>query len=125
LFPSTTSNKGSAEISADRALQIPEQTGSPEMDWFIFDGVEGTEKIWLVWSERSVPELENVKARANPKDLGRISDPNEISSVAAYLNAQSAIQADVEEDQANRQIILKGRGELLIGLVKLEHRGTK
>jgi serine/threonine protein kinase len=52
MFPSTTANKGSALLTQNQQIQIPEQT------WFQFDEQQGTEKIWLVWAVNDVPELE-------------------------------------------------------------------
>ena len=37
--------------------------------------VSGREKFWLIWSERSVAEMEEIKHRVNPKDKGLVSAP--------------------------------------------------
>jgi len=121
LFPDSLTNGGSAKIEAYQTIQIPQPSGKPEQDWFIFDKEEGVERIWLVWSEQSVPELEAVKGRANPQARGVISDPSQIKSVAQYLTMHSATKPETEKDEATKQTILKGRGEVLVGLVKLEH----
>ncbi|MGH9845807.1 MAG: protein kinase domain-containing protein [Blastocatellia bacterium] len=121
LFPDTLANGGSAAIAANQTIRIPQPSGKPEQDWFTLDDKEeGVEKIWLVWSERSVPELEAVKRWANPKDGGAIGDPGQIESVARYLAAHSAPAPEVKEDE--EQTTLKSRGEVLVGLVKVQHR---
>jgi hypothetical protein len=68
-----------------------------------------------------VPELEAVKGLANPKDEGVIRDRNQIRSVAQYLAAQSATKPEIEKDEVNKQTKLKGKGEVLVWLVELEH----
>ncbi len=120
LFPNTLANDGSAAIAANQNIRIPQPSGEPERDWFSFDAEEGVEKIWLIWSERSVPDLEAVKGRANQKDKGVISDPSQIKSVAEYLAAHSVITPEVKKDE--EQTKLKSRGEVLVGLIRLEHR---
>jgi len=122
LFPDMTINGGSAQISANQPIQFPQPSGKPEQDWFIFDKEEGVEKLWLIWSERSVPELENVKGWGNPKDKGVIGNPQQIISVKKYLEAQSANQPDVVKDGITQQTKLKAKGETLSYLVRVEHR---
>ena len=119
LFPDTITNGGSAEIKADQTVQIPQPSRNPKQDWFIFDQEEGLEKIWLVWSGRNVPELEAVKGWANPKNEGEIGDPGQIKAVAQYLAAHAATKP--EKDEVGNRTQLKGKGEVLVGLVKLEH----
>lgn len=122
LFPDTTINVGSAQISANQPIQVPPPSGKPEQDWFIFDREKGEEKIWLIWSERSVPELEDVKGWANPKDNGVIGNPQQSISVKRYLEAQSAIKPEIVKDGITQQIKLKAKGEALAYFVRLEHR---
>jgi hypothetical protein len=68
MFPNAG---GSAQVEADRTIQIPAPSGNPETDWFVFNEEVGVEKIWLIWSERSVAEMEEIKRWANPKDRSR------------------------------------------------------
>jgi serine/threonine protein kinase len=121
LFPDTITNGGSAEIRANQRVQIPQPSSKPHLDWFILDKQTGAEKIWLVWSKGSVPELEAVKGWANPKDRGAIGNPNQIKSVEQYLAARSATEPEIEKNEATRQTTLKSKGEALVKLVKLEH----
>ena len=90
LFPSETANNGSAILTENQQIQIPEQS------WFQFDEQQGTEKIWLVWAEKDVPEMEAVKGFANPKDRGVISSPGLRTAVNEFLKAHSSSNASVE-----------------------------
>jgi serine/threonine protein kinase len=122
LFPDPTINGGSAQISANQPIQFPYPSGTPEQDWFVFDKEEGMEKLWLVWSERSAPELEDVKGWVNPKDQGVIGNPQQIISVKKYLEAQSAIKPEIVKDGITQQTKLIAKGEAIAYLVRLEHR---
>lgn len=118
LFPDLRS---SGALKPNQPTQIPPPSETPDADWLRFDNEKGIEKIWLVWSTSSVLELEAVKVKANPKDRGSISDPNEIKSVRQYLTAHSRIEPVLETDETSKQTKLKGKGDVLVGLIKLEH----
>jgi hypothetical protein len=122
LFPDTETNGGSPEIRAGQKVQIPLPSNNPAQDWFILDQEEGIEKIWLIWSERAVPELEAVKGWANPKDSGVVRDTKHRESVAHYLAPFPTTKLEIERDEVSKETRLKGKGELLVWLMKLEHR---
>src|SRR5262245_31402874 len=119
MFPNAG---GSAQVEANQTIQIPAPTGNPETDWFVFNEEVGVEKIWLIWSERSVAEMEEIKRWANPKDKGLVGDSSQIKRVAQYLKAIAAAEVEVERDEASQRTRLKGKGEVLAGVVRLEHR---
>jgi serine/threonine protein kinase len=78
LFPSETANNGSAVLIENQQIQIPEQS------WFQFDEQQGTERIWLVWAEKAVPELEAVKGFGNARDRGVIRSPGLRMAVSQF-----------------------------------------
>jgi serine/threonine protein kinase len=125
LFPNFSTNDGSAEIKAHQSVQVPEETDNPDMDWFVFDEEEGAERIWLIWSTQSVTEIEAVKGKVNPIDHGVISDPDQRLSIAEYLSAHSENPPEPEENRSAGLISFKGKGEVLVALLKLEHRRRK
>src|SRR5262249_30099322 len=99
LFPGMENGGVSPEIRAGQVVQIP-PPGRPRQDnWLIFDDEEGVENLWLVWSERVVPELEAVKSWANSKDQGAIRDLAQRVSVLRYLAPFSAVRPEVERDE--------------------------
>lgn len=122
VFPETDANGGSAEIQANQIVQIPLPGKNTQQDWIVLDREEGVEKIWLVWSERSIPILEAVKGWANPTNDGAIRDSKQRASVAHYLAVPSVIELEVERDEAIKLTRLKGKGETMVWLMKLEHR---
>ncbi|MGH9766147.1 MAG: serine/threonine-protein kinase [Blastocatellia bacterium] len=117
LFPSPTANQGSAQLTANQQIAIPERG-----DGFFFDREQGMEKLWLVWSASRAPEMESVKEVANPKDRGAITDPARIRAVRDWLaKIGQPAQLAVEKDEQNKQTNIKGRGETLVHQIRLEH----
>lgn len=116
LFPSSTSNNSSALLNPNQQIQIPERG-----DGFIFDTEEGTEKLWLVWSATAVAELEALKRWANPEDRGEIKDAAQASSLRGLLTKDAVAKPEVEKDDVNKQTTIKGKGDVLIKLINLEH----
>jgi len=115
MFPSDTANHNSAVLIENQQIQIPQQS------WFQFDGQQGTEKIWLVWAEQEVPELEAVKGFANSKDRGVISSPKLQMAVSEFLKTHSSSIASVERDEDKKETIVKANREILVHVIKLEH----
>ena len=113
LFPSSTANKGSSLLTADQVVQIPEKT------WFQFDQEQGTEKLWLVFSEDAIPELEAVREFAGTRTGGLITDPARNKAVQNFLTTNSAHKTNAEKGE--NQTTVKSPGKLLVYPVKLEH----
>ncbi len=116
LFPSTTSNNNSAHLAAGQQIHIPERG-----DGFVFDAEQGTEKLWFVWSANAIAELEAVKKWANPQDKGEVKDTAQASVLRDFLAGHSTSKLDIEKDDARKQTIVKGKGDVLAKLVNLEH----
>jgi serine/threonine protein kinase len=112
LFPLPSRKNGSAYIEANERLQT---------QWYIFDDQPGTEMFRLVWAAQSVPELERFRELINPTYKGRISDPAQIQVVREFLEQHAASQFESIQDQQKRQTRVRGRGDVLVTLVELEH----
>jgi serine/threonine protein kinase len=115
LFPSETANNGSALLNENQQIQIPEQS------WFQFDEQQGTEKIWVVWAEKDVPEMEAIKGFGNPKDRGIVSSPGLRTAVNEFLKARSSAKSSVERDEDKKETIVRANAEILVHVIKLEH----
>ncbi|MGH9836667.1 MAG: protein kinase domain-containing protein [Blastocatellia bacterium] len=116
LFPSPTANQGSAQLAAGQTISIPEIG-----DGFIFDEEQGTERLWLIWTADAVAELEAIKRWANPQDKGEIRDADQAGALSDLLTKHSTPAPDAQKDEATKQTTVKGRGEILVKLIKLEH----
>jgi serine/threonine protein kinase len=115
LFPSPTTNGGLAQLTANQPIQIPERS------WFQLDDEEGTEKIWLVWSAGPVEDLEATKQFVNSRDKGTITDVGRAAAVRDFLAKQPIAGPDVERDEERKQTNVRGRGDVLTYLLRLEH----
>jgi serine/threonine protein kinase len=114
LFPRPRTNAGSPLLSANAPLQIPEQ-------WFQFDAMEGTEKLWFVWAEEAIPELEDLAAFVNPTDKGAITNPSRLGAVRELLSRHMADVVAVNRDETAKRTTVSGAGPLLVYLLKLSH----
>ena len=92
LFPSPTSNGGSARLGDGQEMLIPERG-----EGFQFDAEDGIEKLWLVWSSARIDDLDALKRWANPQDMGEIKDAREVDAVRAFLAARVSPAPDVQE----------------------------
>jgi serine/threonine protein kinase len=115
LFPSETANNGSALVNENQQIQIPQQS------WFQFDEQQGTEKIWVVWAEKDVPEMEAIKGFANSKDRGVVSSPGLRTAVSEFLKAHSTPSPSVKRDEEKKDTLVSSNGEILVHVIKLEH----
>jgi len=115
MFPTETANKGSALVNENQLIQIPEQS------WFQFDEQQGTEKIWLVWSAKEVPELEAVKGFANSKDRGVISSPGLRTAVNQFLKDHFSAAPSIQRDKEKKETVVRANGEILVHVINLEH----
>jgi serine/threonine protein kinase len=112
LFPESKTNSGSPQVTAGRKLQT---------DWMRFDEQQGTEKFWMVWSASPVRELEAVTEVVNDRDLGEIKDPAKARAVRDFLSQHATPKPEVSKDSAKKQSVIKGKGDVLVNAIELEH----
>jgi serine/threonine protein kinase len=112
-FPSPTANQGFSFLNAGQVVEIPEKS------WMQFDEDKGVEKLWLVFSEDAVPELEAMKQFANPQTKGLITDVTQNKTVENFLTNPSLPKPGAEKGQTLTTV--KAAGKLLVYAVKLEH----
>ena len=116
LFPSTSSNSGSALISERQQIQIPERT------WIKFDQEKGTEKVWLVFSPKAVPELEPIRTYASQKTQGLITDASLRDSVQQFLRTHAESRLTVAQNAEQKETRISAPAEVLVHLIDLEHQ---
>jgi len=112
LFPEGKTNGGSPRVMANQKLQTA---------WMRFDDHDGTEKFWIVWAPAAVPELEAVTAVVNDRDLGEIKDESKARTVRDFLNQHASPKPEISKDTANKQSVLKGKTDVLVNAIELEH----
>lgn len=112
LFAASAENSNVPPVTANQKT---------ETAWMVFDEHQGTEKFWIVWAARAVPELEAVKGVINAKDKGEIGDANQEKAVKLLLEKHSSDKPEAQKDSTNKQTNLKGNGDVLVHLMELEH----
>ncbi len=115
MFPTAATDQLSARLEGNEQVQIPEQS------WFRFDEQAGTEKIWLVWADHAVDQLEAVKHFANPRDKGLVADAGLRAGIDEFLKSNSSSKPLVERDDDNAETALRANGDLLVHVIKLSH----
>lgn len=116
LFPSPTSNNGSAELATSQTVTIPGRG-----DGFVFDEEEGVEKLWIVWSASAQPRLDGLKRWANPQDRGEIKDTADVDVLDAFLREHASPAPDAAVDEVARVTRLTARTDAFVRLITLEH----
>ncbi len=117
----TTHNLLFAASAADSNEPPVTANQKTETAWMVFDEHQGTEKFWIVWATQAVPELEAVKGVINAKDKGEIANPDQAKAVGLFLEKHSADKPEAQKDSTNKQTNLKGKGDILVHLMELEH----
>lgn len=112
LFAASAANANAPPVTAN------EKT---ETKWMVFDNHQGTERFWIIWAAEAVPELEAVKGVINEKDKGEVGDADQAKAVKSLLEKHSSDKPDVQKDSTNKQTIVKGKGDVLVHLMELEH----
>jgi hypothetical protein len=112
LYPSMIDKQDAASL----------EIAVPQNDWIKFDNKKGTEKLWVVWSERPLAEIEAVKGLANSKDEGKIKDAAQNKAIDDLLKKYTALRLGVEKDETKGQTNIKSKGGVIVYPISLEHR---
>ncbi len=107
---------GAPSLKAGRPLYIP----SEQPPWFPIDAEQGTETLWIVWADHSIPELESAR-KWLITDGGEVKDANETRAIQQFVDKYFLeAKPKVEQDEGNK-ILKGGKDGLLIYQMKLAH----
>ncbi len=114
LFPYPAFRQGSGAINSGESVAVPAQ----DDQYIELDQKSGPETIFLIWSDRKLPELESIKqvvfeASAEGK-LGR----EQVRSVESFLEAH---KSPVDSKQSESATTLRARDSYLTQTIVLEH----
>lgn len=115
LFPSPSTNSGSAFLPADTVTQIPENS------WFSMDNQRGAEKVWLVWSQTLVPALEPLRGFANERDKGLVNNPDLSREALKFIHANAEPMPNAERDVELAETRVRTERPVIVHLILLEH----
>lgn len=113
LFPSPATNNGYSFLPAERELQFPDPT------WLRFDEQQGVERLWLVFAEDPLPQLEQLKGLVNPETRGQVTEATQNKVIRDFLAKNSTAKPDVEK--SDTLTTLKGTTNILVYSIRLEH----
>jgi serine/threonine protein kinase len=116
LFPSPKSNGGSALINDNEQIQIPENS------WISFDQEKGTERVWLIFCQKAIPDLEPIRGFVNDKTKGLITDSSVRDHVQQFLRSHSTDKPTVEQNTEQRQTRITSASDILVHAIDLEHQ---
>ncbi len=98
----------------DETAQLPANEARVTAS-FPLDQNKGTEKVWLVWSQAAVPDLDAVK-----KEI--VTNPAQAEAIRRFLSQHAGQQPASLPDTQSKQITLRGRGETWVKAILLEHQ---
>jgi hypothetical protein len=113
LYPTPATNHGSARVSENQSIQT---------NWNTFAGQAGTEEFWIIWSASPVEQLEVARDAAFGSSEGALEDTAKVKTVKQFLESHAATKTDELKDSAKQQTGVRVNGEVLVTLLKLEHR---
>ena len=113
LYPTPSLRAGSAGVATGEVIQ----TG-----FYRFDPKTDGERVWIAWSRTAEEQLERAKRWVNPQDFGQVKDPAETAALQRLLSTASARETTARIDEAAKQTMVSGRGDLLVHLAELRTR---
>jgi len=118
MFPDPAQiSEGAPSLKPGRQRFIP----SEQPPWSRIDKETGAETLWVIYSERSISELEAARKWLNEKDGGEIKDAAEIKVIQQFIDKHYPdAKPKVERDE--QQTNLKGgKDGVLVYPIKLAH----
>ncbi len=111
-FPTPKRNNGVAQVSAGQQF---------ESGWNTFKWGTGTEIIWFIWTAQPESALEVARSEAFKDDQGKVPE-EAAASLRAFLQRKDISSAEATKDSAQQRTVLKGHGDIVTHLLKLEYR---
>jgi class 3 adenylate cyclase len=114
LFPTPANNNRVAYLAAGKKVQA-----GP----YVFNEYRGTEKLWIIWSSKSLEEIQQIFNDAAEKKQNKlmIDNPAQINTVRNLLTQYESSKPEVVADNSKKQTTIKSTGPLLISLLQLQH----
>ncbi|HEX7315394.1 MAG TPA: protein kinase [Pyrinomonadaceae bacterium] len=98
--------------SEDARLSGGQKARIPDGDDFVFEGKgeNASEKFWIIWSGKPVPEMEALKQSVEP--YNDITDPAQIETVRAFLSRHQTAKTEAVEE--SNKMTIKSSDDVLI-----------
>ncbi|HEX8398688.1 MAG TPA: serine/threonine-protein kinase [Pyrinomonadaceae bacterium] len=113
LFPHPQFNEGKSAVKASQPIETAQMK---------FDKNQGSEKFWIVWADKPVNELEDVKSFVNPQDLGTIKDSTKEKAVRDFLAKYDKKENLTEQADSGKHLkTVKSTSDVLVKLAEFRH----
>ena len=113
LHPMATTMPG---LSAGQVARIPRE------NWFRFDGAAGAELLTIVWSDKTVPELDDLIAKATVRGKTAVLDTEELIKPLTFFLEKSRVPVQVTKNETDRLTELRSSDSVLVHQIRLEHQ---
>jgi hypothetical protein len=114
FFPLPQTNRGVSQIPSGQTIR----TG-----WARFGAQPGKETFWIICSANPVQNLERaIREVANPQHMGVIRDTAQINDIRELLTRPTAEKPKITTTEISYQTTIRGRGEVLVAGLAIEHR---
>jgi class 3 adenylate cyclase len=106
-----------AYVSAGTTIRVPTAT------WIRFDEASGTEKLYLVWSERSSPQMEAWRTDTHNMRDGHVvfQGPKKLAAIRDFLQRALIPASAIQGDEQNHLTRLRSNAALFAHVIQLEH----
>lgn len=119
LFPTRENNQLDAQIMSGQKIETKEYEFTNQ------SGAEkGAEKLWIVWASEPIKSLDEIVKQSVKTDL-TVSDPSQKGVLNRFMTEHGTTPPEVSPDKDQSQTTLKGRSEILVYLLELEHKDWK
>jgi serine/threonine protein kinase len=109
LYPIPVDGKTNPNVEANQTAQTI---------WLQFMNASSGEKIWIIWSTNSLPDL-NATFGSAAENNGVVTNAADIKLIKTYIEQYSHSKPTVEIDKSRQLTSIKGNGEILVALLEL------
>lgn len=114
LFPTPVSGKGDARLTANIVKRVNENP-------LEFRNPGGIIDLWIIWADKPNQKLDEI-VRTSYQTSGTILDPSQQIAWRDFVKQNADPKTEIIEDAANRSVILKRQGDVLVAVRRLEYQ---
>jgi serine/threonine protein kinase len=92
-------------------------------DWYAFAPTGAEERIWIVWAEAPVTQLEQLRPLVNARDLGKILEPGRRRALHDWLRSSTARDVRETRNVERRDVTVSYSGTSAVRQIRLRQRG--
>jgi serine/threonine-protein kinase len=111
LYPTPSTNEGSPKVARNSSIKST---------WNTFSGQGGSETVWMIWTSESHDELESARELAF-ENLGRVTETGPVGALRTFIDEHKVPAPQVEKDGIRKTNIIRGRGDVVIYRLELQH----